>query len=88
MSNTSHRDTSDTSHYDTSGAAPVKAARSLDATRRRFLLAFGAGAAGAASASALAAAPAAIVEPAESKPGAQGYQETEHVRRYYATTRL
>jgi hypothetical protein len=49
---------------------------------------FGAGAAGAASASALAAAPAAIIEPAESKPDAQGYQETEHIRRYYATTRL
>jgi len=88
MSDTSHRDTSSTSHRDISTATPAKAARSPDAARRRFLLAFGAGAAGAASASALAAAPAAIVEPAESKPGSQGYQETEHVRRYYATTRL
>lgn len=88
MSDTSRRDTSNTSHYDTSTAAPVKAVRPPDATRRRFLLAFGAGAAGAASASALAAAPAAIVESAESKPESQGYRETEHVRRYYATTRL
>jgi hypothetical protein len=79
---------SDSSHRDTSSTAPVKAARSPDATRRRFLLAFGAGAAGVASASAVAAAPAAIIEPAQSKPESQGYQETEHVRRYYATTRL
>jgi hypothetical protein len=79
---------SDSSHRDTSSAAPVKAARSPDATRRRFLLAFGAGAAGVASASAVAAAPAAIIEPAQSKPESQGYQETEHVRRYYATTCL
>ena len=88
MSDTSRRDTFNTSHYDTSTAAPVKAVRPPDATRRRFLLAFGAGAAGAASASALAAAPAAIVESAESKPESQGYRETEHVRRYYTTTRL
>ncbi|MEO9136241.1 MAG: hypothetical protein ABI316_06520, partial [Casimicrobiaceae bacterium] len=67
-SNTSHCDTSNTSHCDTSTHAPTKTARSPDATRRRFLLAFGAGAAGAASASALAATPAAIVSPAEAKP--------------------
>jgi hypothetical protein len=63
-------------------------ARATDTKRRRFLMAFGAGAAGAASASALAAAPAAIVETAESKPASQGYRETEHVRNYYATTRI
>ena len=85
MSDTSHRDTFNTSHYDTSTVAPVKPVRPPDATRRRFLLAFGAGAA---SASALAAAPAAIVESTESKPASQGYRETEHVRRYYTTTRL
>lgn len=96
MSDTTHRDTSDTSHYDTSRTshcdtstrAPTKVTGSAAANRRRFLLAFGAGAAGAASASALAAAPVAIVEPAASKPVSQGYQETDHVRRYYATTRL
>jgi len=86
--NASRRDTSpNISHRDTSSAA-ANTARSPDVKRRRFLLAFGAGAAGAASASALAAAPAAIIEPAESKPASQGYQETEHVRRYYQTTRL
>jgi hypothetical protein len=88
MSDTSHRDTSSTSHRDISTAKPAKAARSPDATRRRFLLAFGAGAAGAASASALAAAPAVIADPAQPQPASQGYRETEHVRNYYATTRL
>ena len=78
---------SDASHRDLSGAqsAPV---HPTDTKRRRFLMAFGAGAAGAASASALASAPAAIVAPAEARPESQGYQETDHVRRYYATTRL
>jgi hypothetical protein len=52
-------------------------------------MAFGAGAAGAASAKALAAAPAAVAAPAaETKPASQGYRETEHVRTYYATTRI
>ena len=88
MSDPSHRDTSNTSHCDTLPATPAKAARSPDAARRRFLLAFGAGAAGAASASALAAAPAVIADPAQPQPASQGYRETEHVRNYYATTRL
>jgi hypothetical protein len=51
-------------------------------------MAFGASAAGAASASALAAAPAVVVQAPEAKPASQGYQETEHVRNYYATTRI
>jgi hypothetical protein len=50
-------------------------------------MAFGAGAAGAASAPVMAA-PAAIVTPVEEKPVSKGYQETEHVRRYYSTTRI
>ena len=78
---------SDTSQRDVSLAAR-QAAHPTDTRRRRFLLAFGAGAAGAASASALAAAPAAIVEATEPKPASQGYQETDHVRTYYATTRI
>ena len=78
---------SDRSPRDVSQAAP-QAARPADAKRRRFLMAFGAGAAGAASASALAAAPAAIVEPVVPKPESSGYRETEHVRNYYATTRI
>lgn len=62
--------------------------RALDTRRRRFLMAFGAGAAGAASASALPAAPAVAVPAAEDKPTSSGYRETDHVRTYYATTRL
>ena len=78
---------SDASHRDVSSAAPPTAAPSPNTKRRRFLMAFGAGAAGAATAPALAA-PAAIVEGAEAEPASKGYQETEHVRRYYASTRV
>ena len=78
---------SDASHR--MGAATATPPSSADKTRRRFLMAFGAGAAGAASASALAAAPAAIVpQAAPATPQSQGYRETEHVRTYYATTRI
>ena len=76
---------SDPSHRDISQPA-VDPARSPDSTRRRFLIAFGAGAA--ASASALAAAPAPIVEATAPAAASQGYRETEHVRNYYATTRI
>jgi hypothetical protein len=80
---------SDASQHDQSRRSASTAAPSTDRTRRRFLLAFGAGAAGAASASALAATPAAVVAQAtEGKPESQGYRETEHVRTYYATTRI
>jgi hypothetical protein len=80
---------SDGSHRDQPKALAFAPASSTDRTRRRFLMAFGAGAAGAASAKALAAAPAAVTAPAaETKPGSQGYRETEHVRTYYATTRI
>jgi len=78
---------SDTSDRDVSGAAP-HGAHPTDTKRRRFLMAFGAGAAGAASASALAAAPGVVVEATAAKPASQGYQETAHVRNYYATTRI
>ncbi len=78
---------SDTSYRDVSKAEQT-AAVSPDTKRRRFLMAFGAGAAGAASASALAAAPAVVVEAPEAKPASQGYQESDHVRTYYATTRI
>lgn len=60
-----------------------------DLRRRRFLLALGAGsAASAAAATQAIAAPvaaAAGAAPAAAKPG---YRETDHVRTYYATTRL
>ena len=78
---------SDASHRDISPAA-ARAVGSPDSKRRRFLMAFGAGAAGAASASALASTPATLAEVAQPAPVSQGYRETEHVRNYYATTRI
>jgi hypothetical protein len=78
---------SDASHRDRSTAAPATAAQSPDTSRRRFLL-LGAGAASAAAAAPVLAAPAAIVEAPQAQPSSQGYRETEHVRNYYASTRL
>ena len=63
------------------------AAHSPDSKRRRFLM-LGAGTAGATVAAPLIAAPAAFVGTPEAKPESQGYQETEHVRNYYATARI
>jgi hypothetical protein len=77
---------SDLSHRDPQGPQS-RAAHSADTTRRRFLM-FGAGAAGAAAAAPVLAAPAAIVDAPQSAPASRGYQETEHVRDYYASTRL
>ena len=60
---------------------------SPDVKRRRFLFALGAGSAGAAA----AAVPVAnAIEAAGVQAGdeSKGYRETEHVRDYYATTRL
>ena len=77
----------DASRRDPSGAQPV-VARAADTNRRRFLT-FGVGAAGAAAASPLFAAPAAVVAaPAEQTADSQGYRETQHVRDYYASTRI
>lgn len=59
-----------------------------DSKRRRFLLALGAGGASApAVATQSIAAPVAATVPA-APTAAQGYRETEHVRDYYATTRI
>ena len=70
-------------------SAPTPATDSPDIKRRRFLLALGAGGAGAAAAAtnaiARAVPPAASPDQAESSPG---YRETDHVRAYYATTRI
>ena len=60
---------------------------STDLKRRRFLLALSAGGAGAAA----AVAPARAVVAASTDATAEatsGYRETEHVKRYYDTTRL
>jgi hypothetical protein len=67
--------------------APPSTKSSTDVKRRRFLLALGAGSAGAAA----AAVPVAnAVEAATSQQAAEskGYRDTEHVRDYYASTRL
>jgi len=68
--------------------APQSPSPSTDLRRRRFLLALGAGSAGAATAAAQPLA--AIADPAAGAATAasQGYRETEHVRDYYASTRL
>jgi hypothetical protein len=80
---------SDASQCDTSRPTAPTGASSTDRTRRRFLFAFGASAAGAASAKALAATPvAAAPEANETTAQASGYRETQHVRTYYATTRI
>jgi hypothetical protein len=76
---------SDLSHRDPQGPQP-RAARSTDTNRRRFLM-LGAGAATAAAAPVLAA-PAALVDAPKTTAESRGYQETQHVRDYYATTRI
>lgn len=58
-----------------------------DVRRRRFLLAFGAGAAGAVAVAPAFATTIAAVTPAEAKPNVRGYRETDHIRTYYATAR-
>ena len=66
--------------------APQSTKSSTDVKRRRFLLALGAGSAGAAA----AAVPVAKAVEAASEPATEskGYRETEHVRDYYASTRV
>ena len=69
--------------HDTSSAP-----RAPEITRRRFLFALSAGGAGAA---AVTAAPALATAPAAASATdtpTSGYRETDHVRDYYATTRL
>jgi len=62
---------------------------STNLKRRRFLLALGAGGAGAAAVAAQPlAAPVADAAATAAPDTARGYQETEHVRDYYATTRI
>jgi hypothetical protein len=70
-------------------SAPSNAARSrTDARRRSFLLALGAGGAGAAALAARSLT--GVVPQGETvipADGGQGYQETDHVRRYYQTAK-
>ena len=57
-------------------------------SRRKFLFAVGAG--GAATAAAVVASknPPAQPKKAAAAPGSKGYQVTEHVRKYYETTKV
>ncbi len=70
-------------------ASVAPSAHSPDLQRRRFLLAVGAGGAGAAAvATQTMVAPVTPIAPVEVAVEGQGYRETEHVRDYYATTRI
>jgi hypothetical protein len=69
-------------------SSSVSTAPNADLKRRRFLLALGAGSAATAAAATQAiAAPVAQATAAEAA-GKQGYHETDHIRDYYASTRL
>jgi hypothetical protein len=70
-------------------SVPSHVAKPADLKRRRFLLAMGAGSAGAAvAATQTLAAPLADPTAEVAADASQGYRETEHVRDYYATTRI
>ena len=70
-------------------SAPTRATDSLDIKRRRFLLALGAGGAGAAAVAANSLATPVLREPSVAEGDApQGYRVTDHVRDYYASTRI
>jgi hypothetical protein len=73
----------------TSPARPESDSRATDVKRRGFLLALGAGGIGAAAIAARAlpgAAPAAVSGAADAASG-EGYRVTDHVKRYYETTK-
>jgi hypothetical protein len=68
---------------------PAQSTRPANPTRRRLLLALGAGTAGGAAAAAQAIASPLTGDVAQPQPlRGSGYQETEHVRDYYATARI
>jgi hypothetical protein len=56
--------------------------------RRGFLLSVGAGALGSATAAVASVPPVAAAASAPAPESERGYQETEHVRRYYRTTMI
>jgi hypothetical protein len=62
--------------------------RATSHARRRFLMALGAGTAGTAAAAAQAIAPGAVQAALPQAEQGRGYQDTEHVRDYYATARI
>jgi hypothetical protein len=57
-------------------------------SRRKFLLAAGAGGAATVAAVAATNGPQAQPKKAEAVTGSKGYHVTEHIRKYYATTKI
>ena len=68
--------------------ASTPAPAAPDLRRRRFLLAVSAGGAGAVAAATPARAAVTTAPASDSADTSTGYRETEHVKSYYATTRL
>ncbi|HVE49978.1 MAG TPA: formate dehydrogenase [Casimicrobiaceae bacterium] len=83
MRTTPKRESQLPSRATTSATAP----QDTNVKRRRFLLALGAGPAAAAAAATSLAAPVGSVTQ-QAATTAAGYRETEHVRDYYASTRI
>jgi hypothetical protein len=76
----------DDGHVPTTSSVPPAPIANLK--RRRFLFALGAGSAATAAAATQAIAAPIAQTTVAAAPGKQGYRETEHVRDYYASTRL
>lgn len=76
----------DSSQIPAHAATPAPGAPDL--RRRRFLLAVSAGGAGAVAAASPARAAVAVAPEAVAADTSTGYRATEHVKSYYATTRL
>jgi hypothetical protein len=73
---------------DPSAAHPVPAVPPLNSTRRRVLLAIGAGGAGAAATAAVpGVAAVAAAAPVQARCSASGYRVSDHVRTYYQSAR-